>query len=132
MEFKKICDDRNRKSLEGPQFLHSFWAFCQDLELQVALTVKKKPVLGPFFCTFIFLCVIDLFIFLSSLLRDHSSITWVQLLLTNIDTNMVIEYKIKGIIDALDHTYLQSQLGEKKFPSILSNILSLFCPLKAM
>ena len=33
--------------MEGPQFLHLLWAFCQDLELQVAPTLRKKPVLGP-------------------------------------------------------------------------------------
>ena len=33
--------------MEGPQFLHLLWAFCQDLELQVALTGRKKPVWGP-------------------------------------------------------------------------------------
>ena len=32
--------------MEGPQFLHLLWAFCQNLELQVALTGRKKPVLG--------------------------------------------------------------------------------------
>ena len=32
-----------KKSLEG----HLLWAFCQDLELQVALTGRKKPVWGP-------------------------------------------------------------------------------------
>ena len=32
--------------MEQPQFLHLLWAFCQDLELQVALTDRKKPVLG--------------------------------------------------------------------------------------
>ena len=32
--------------MEGPQFLHLLWVFCQDLELQVALTGRKKPVLG--------------------------------------------------------------------------------------
>ena len=32
--------------MEGPQFLHLLWAFCQDLELQVALTGRKKPVLA--------------------------------------------------------------------------------------
>ena len=32
--------------MEGPQFLHLLWAFCQDLELLVALTGRKKPVLG--------------------------------------------------------------------------------------
>ena len=33
--------------MEGPQFLHLLWAFCQDFELQKALTSRKKPVLGP-------------------------------------------------------------------------------------
>ena len=36
-------------SVEGSQFLHLLWAFCQDLELQVtlySLTGRKKPVLG--------------------------------------------------------------------------------------
>ena len=33
-------------SLEGPQFLHLLWVFCQDLELQAALTGRKKPVFG--------------------------------------------------------------------------------------
>ena len=28
------------------QFLHLLWTFCQDLDLQVALTGRKKPVLG--------------------------------------------------------------------------------------
>ena len=28
------------------QFLHLLWVFCQDLELQAALTGRKKPVLG--------------------------------------------------------------------------------------
>ena len=32
--------------MEGPQFLHLLLAFCQDLELQVALTGRKKPVVG--------------------------------------------------------------------------------------
>ena len=32
--------------MEGPQFLRLLKAFCQDLELQVALTGRKKPVLG--------------------------------------------------------------------------------------
>ena len=32
--------------MEGPQFLHLLRAFCQDLELQVALTGRIKPVLG--------------------------------------------------------------------------------------
>ena len=32
--------------MEEPQFLHLLRAFCQDLELQVALTGRKKPVLG--------------------------------------------------------------------------------------
>ena len=33
-------------SVEGSQFLHLLWAFCQDLELQVTLKVRKEPVLG--------------------------------------------------------------------------------------
>ena len=32
--------------MEEPQFLHLLRAFCQDLELQVALTGRKKPALG--------------------------------------------------------------------------------------
>ena len=32
--------------MEGPQFLHLLWAFFQDLKLQVALTGRKKPILG--------------------------------------------------------------------------------------
>ena len=31
--------------MEEPQFLHLLRAFCQDLELQVALTSRKKPIL---------------------------------------------------------------------------------------
>jgi hypothetical protein len=33
-----------KKSQEGPQFLHLLWAFCQDLEFQVALTGRKKAI----------------------------------------------------------------------------------------
>ncbi len=33
-------------SLEEPQFLNLLWAFCQDLELQVAVTGRKKTALG--------------------------------------------------------------------------------------
>ena len=28
--------------MEGPQFLHLLWAFCQYLELQMTLTDRKK------------------------------------------------------------------------------------------
>ena len=35
-----------KNSLEGPQFLHLLRAFCQDLELQVPPTGRKKHVLG--------------------------------------------------------------------------------------
>ena len=37
---------RKQNSVEGLQFLH---LICQDLELQVALTGRKKPVLGQNF-----------------------------------------------------------------------------------
>ena len=32
--------------MEGPQFLRLLWAFCQDLDLQLALTGRKQPVWG--------------------------------------------------------------------------------------
>ena len=33
---------QKKKLQEGPPFLHLLWAFCQDLEFQVALTGRKK------------------------------------------------------------------------------------------
>jgi hypothetical protein len=38
----KIRASVSKISMERPQFLHLLWSFCQELELQVALTDIKR------------------------------------------------------------------------------------------